>query len=453
MYLNENRIIKPEENTMALNDFLPGPDGVWPSRILTKANKMKEMTNDICHVFNLVSTEYVIQDYYCSIETSDMHCVGRLYITPNYICFKGSWNNIVNSYPFRSISEITYDTASLLTNSIYLHFRNGGVIKLHFLMQCNEAFAVLKHIWRFPVHYMVFNNSEINDPGKKNLYVNTESARNAHTLTIQGIEQGTEILSELQRQSDCIQQIDSTANRIHNNLDLSNRLIRAIESGPFVNLLTPKSVDQLPFNTPPKLSPKKEIIQIDILLKTNSNDLVEAYLCFDDNTFFVQRLDEKVIWCYQTVHSIVMRARPLHLDVHFRDNSSRFRMLTSHIQIVTNELVLRCGNPTVLFEPNARSFLYGNESLRITKHGSQISTADILSDRVSDKTKYQVQQAEEHLKTVCALVHDLEQIADQMGQTIMGQTQQLDSTSDKIDCAKQKVEKQIHTVQRINRNL
>ena len=136
------------------------------------------------------------------------------------------------------------------------------------------------------------------------------------------------------------------------------------------------------------------------------------------------RVMPQCAWEYSQIKFLVMRARPLHMDVRFRDNSPRFRwvffffffffffyfylllfsfltsplppppythtiptpppfsfthqiifkrLMASRIQAITNELVLRAAEarkakgdtPRVLFEPNARRFDYGSYFLTI----------------------------------------------------------------------------------------
>jgi len=169
------------------------------------------------------------------------------------------------------------------------------------------------------------------------------------------------------------------------------------------------------------------------------------------------------------VKYIVMRARPLHLDVRFKDNSPRFRLMTSNIQAVTNELCIRCSmrenKPSVLFEPNARPFDFNSYYLTLEvmvgKDGSgnrfvarkAVGTADLLSEQVDDETKKKVRQAEANMEKVYDLSCDLEKIGTTMESTIAAQTDQIGRIAEKTQSANQRVASQNQQVKKINRDL
>jgi hypothetical protein len=47
-------------------------------------------------------------------------------------------------------------------------------------------------------------------------------------------------------------------------------------------------------------------------------------------------------WQYEDVLELVVRSRPLHLDVRFGAKLPRFRLVSSYIQPIVNELYFRC---------------------------------------------------------------------------------------------------------------
>lgn len=71
-------------------------------------------------------------------------------------------------------------------------------------------------------------------------------------------------------------------------------------------------------------------------------------------------------YSYDSVGAVVIRCRPQHIDIRFHDGTERFRCMTSYVQAVANEMVLRCGasRVSVIFEPHARRFQYNDEKLR-----------------------------------------------------------------------------------------
>ena len=85
---------------------------------------------------------------------------------------------------------------------------------------------------------------------------------------------------------------------------------------------------------------------------------------------------KKKQWPYSAVERLVVRPRPLHLDIrslaslcvtmvdkHRFQQSDRFRLMSSHIQVIVNQMVLLVGEQTrrmmeVVFEPFSTPFQY-----------------------------------------------------------------------------------------------
>jgi len=65
----------------------------------------------------------------------------------------------------------------------------------------------------------------------------------------------------------------------------------------------------------------------------------DCFICVDISTGKV--LLPEYGWAYNSVDAIVMRSRPEHCDIRFKGPKERFRLMTSYLQILTNELVLR----------------------------------------------------------------------------------------------------------------
>jgi len=126
--------------------------------------------------------------------------------------------------------------------------------------------------------------------------------------------------------------IESMADNVHAGLDRGDRQIRGIGSvgGATLNLVTRDKTK----NRKQKVIEREHLakekwigecasLQLDILLKLESDSLIESIICFSADRFCVK---EKVsnttiaqcIWGYDTVKCIVMRARPLHVDIRFK---------------------------------------------------------------------------------------------------------------------------------------
>lgn len=420
---------------------LPGPDGLWPADVLSKAQKMQSKTEEVRNTFNLPASECVIQDYYCSIEQSTINRGGRMYITPNYVCFWAGFPfPVTEHFPFRMISDIKQNIGKIFTNSIDIYLKDGKIVKFHSFMKVAETLEVLNHIWKFPPSYLRLESEEEEEDeigvggggtfnpfgnGKKSLNVNVDGAKRAANLANEAKDKGLDILKELDTQGEQLDRIESTIDNVHANLDKGDRFIRGIGStkGAAINLVT---IDKTKHNNPKYIQREHlahkqwmesyQTIQLEILLKLQNDQYVDSFFCFGKDKFFVkERASGKTIaqciWEYPMVKYIVMRARPLHMDIRFKDNSPRFRLMTSNVQAITNELCIRCSmqenKPTVLFEPNARPFDYNSFYLTVEAVGPKdatggstkfvarkvVGTADLLSDQVDDETKKKVRKA------------------------------------------------------------
>ena len=207
---------------------------------------------------------------------------------------------------------------------------------------------------------------------KKSLHVNVDGSKRAVRLGHEAKDKAIDVLVELDRYMNChekklllardvvhrwhnsfhfpnrqeeqLDRIETTIDNVHANLDKGDRLIRGISSvgGATKNLVT---LDKTKNNNPKyvkrehmaqqKWKKEGKPIELDILLKLQGNDYAEALLSFGKEKFFVKdKASGKRIaghaWTYDMVKYIVMRARPLHMDVRFADNSPRFRCMTRY---------------------------------------------------------------------------------------------------------------------------
>lgn len=429
------------------NDYIPAANGPWSSKILRKAEKMRELKDKICFAFNLPLTEYVIQDYYGSCN--DLSQIGHLYITPSYICFMGS-NNII--HPFRSIINMVYNT-DLLINSITIHLESSIVLHFYCPFQCSEAYALLNHINLYPPSFITPpSNMGHLSMGTTSLHVNLQTVQKAHQLAQLNKDRGIDILSELTQQGETLMRIDNTAIKIHNNLDQSNRLINSIQSGPLCNLFT-SNPTPLSGYVPTISEMKTDELIIPILLKLNNDSLISTHLCLGTHVFSIPQPNSQ-IYNYTDIQYITVRSRPLHLDLHLSHLLlKRIRFVSSHIQVITSELVRRCNlhKPSVLFEPHSIIFVYDDPM--ITYNKSSISISNLLSHNIDAETKNDVRKAEEHLSEIFRATLDLEHIADQIGTLTLDQTQHLKNILDKVDFADQKLLGQTQELHKINRKL
>jgi hypothetical protein len=178
-------------------------------------------------------------------------------------------------------------------------------------------------------------------------------------------------LAELDRQAQVIDGMQRNLDAIDHHLDHAQRDLRAIESigGAFANKITadpsPRHSRLLGSMTAAAPQHKSATIVIPCVFK-HSNDALELarLRVNEEGCEVVSVVDEKVVldkWVYGGVGDIIVRARPLHLDINFRgDTRVRVRLVSAYIQRVVNELALRCSTGgralPVVFERGALRF-------------------------------------------------------------------------------------------------
>eukprot|EP00211_Chloroparvula_japonica_P002989 CAMPEP_0119125374 /NCGR_PEP_ID=MMETSP1310-20130426/4671_1 /TAXON_ID=464262 /ORGANISM="Genus nov. species nov., Strain RCC2339" /LENGTH=505 /DNA_ID=CAMNT_0007115435 /DNA_START=145 /DNA_END=1662 /DNA_ORIENTATION=- len=484
-------------------------DGIWPQDVVDKAEKMRSKDVLVRDSFNLPATESVIQDYYCSMERSMTHR-GRMWVTQSYICFDSGFPFYATEVvPFWKVTDIKQNPGVIIKNSIDIFEEGGKVHHFHSFMRVDETLIVLRQVWRNPPSYVRLDDDEDDEEDeigvakssksawgggggettlnrakqggaggqsekkKKKLKVNVDGSKRAVRLGHEARAEAVEILAELDRQGEKLDKIEETMDRIHANLDRSERLVRGITSvgGATANLVT---LDNTKNRKIPEAILREHAArmewqnderapQLEILLKLQSEAYVEAYIVFKGDKFAIkEKASGKYIaqhaWTYDMVKYLVLRARPLHLDVRFRDQSPRLRLMACCVQAVVNELYLRTlsrrKDILVLFEPNIKPFDYGSYALALHlvpstkdnpggatyKAHKQVGTADLLSDDVSEDTKRDVREAEKNMEEVYDLACDLEKIGEIMEKNLVDTTEQMKRIDKKTKAETQRVQ-------------
>jgi len=324
--------------------------------------------------------------------------------------------------------------------------------------------------------------------------VDVETSAQAVQTALYAREMGADTLNELSRQADVLDRIEHDVENLHANLDKADRQLRGLESfgGGLKNVMTR---DKTKRNNPvfnridrtihlKNFVPKE--INVNILFKHEDDSLSPASLKFTENTFSVidsesGKQEKGAQWTYTQIASIVMRARPLHMDVRFKDDPQtgkpvpRFRMMTSFCQPITNELFLRSvsvGNgAAVLFEPGIEQFHYGSYKLSLTptakdRKGNDTSgfgrastaqggtavfrkkqkASDLLSANVDEETKRQMDLQEANVDNIISLAGDLQNIAHTMGEELGRGNEQLDRITQRAADATHRVHLNNHRV-------
>lgn len=168
------------------------------------------------------------------------------------------------------------------------------------------------------------------------------------------------------------------------------------------------------------------------------------------------------IWSYDKIQSAVIRARHQHMDIKYAHDSSimtrvrfsdpkleRFRLCSSYLQGIVNELSLRVKSLAVVFETGARQFSYGKPvySQRAPqgskngffRRGPQKPITETILTNVDDKTKQELLQQEQDLEDLSSVLGDLHMIGTAMGCEIDRQNEQLDHITTRVDEANAKL--------------
>lgn len=211
--------------------------------------------------------------------------------------------------------------------------------------------------------------------------VDTQATKEALRLAEEALATGSETLTELSRQAEQLDRIENTIEGIHGKLDRADELLRGIESlpayiGQSLRKSKPRRVKRIEADR--KIVVKKgaaPTMDIEILCKLPNDSLVEALLsfgehgvsCLDPET--EDLLDPRYYYKYTDISAFLVRTRHEHADLRFFPDTGleRFRMMSSYLQIITNELILRTvkGQIQVIFEPGARKFGYGRPRISV----------------------------------------------------------------------------------------
>lgn len=298
--------------------------------------------------------------------------------------------------------------------------------------------------------------------------VDTKTSENALRLALEAREMGVDTITDLELQAEQIDRIESDVENIHTNLDKGDRLLRGVESfgGYLKNKFSnPTQIHGTSRAVERKIEWQKkrpEKIEIPILIKHASDNLTPATMLIETEQFSVLNEGMKKIrgmsWQYEDVNEIVVRSRPLHLDLRFGTKSPRFRLVSSFIQPIVNEFFFRCPEAKVVFEPCLCHFEYGSDRIQVSTvsraqgggafFSVKKSTADLLSDEVPVEVKMAVRKQDEDLDQISYLVGEMGQMGIAMGVELERQTEQLGRVTNKVEYANERLHNANNRIER-----
>ncbi len=331
----------------------------------------------------------MIQVYGCTRKG-----IGKMYITQNHIGFYASLPKCVETFPFRKVAKIE----KVKVAAILIVLEDGTNYEFGSFTQRDECYAILKHLLDNPPAYMLVDTKKdvapksprisgelgsvfffffkkkkkkVNDGTMGTLpmddeqaqateqrgKVDKESARRGVAKMNQAKQMGVATLEELDRQREVVHGMDQRLENMTADLKHNERHLRGIESigGAIANKATKDKTKRkdLVFESREEkiMQVQKRDAEVEVLFKFANDKLVPALLIFKEKVFVCAEAGNKTKlvmtgaqWEYSEVKMILLRARHQHLDVWFKTGGKekRIRMMTSHVQWVTNEFALRC---------------------------------------------------------------------------------------------------------------
>jgi len=180
----------------------------------------------------------------------------------------------------------------------------------------------------------------------------------------------------------------------------------------------------------------------------------DSIRCVNSKTYKLLSLD--YVYYYSEISEIVMRARPEHCDIRFKPVSrkQRFRLMSSYLQIITNEIKLRGPNKeiSVIFEPGIRPFDYHHISISIQpvlsreqeasgffRSENQIKLSNVITTE-DQETKQALQKVDRNLDELSNVLNQVGVMAQLTGQEIDRQNEQLTRINNRVDDATTRME-------------
>lgn len=295
--------------------------------------------------------------------------------------------------------------------------------------------------------------------------VDVEKAREALRIAYATRDVTGDTINKIEQQGQQLNRMEAHLDNMSANLDQSERLIRGMESVfSYIGNKMKKGQQQPPpvvdyGNRAIKIEKLEPPLDIEILCKNPDDSFTPALLrlhsmgfaCVDVTTG--KPLAPGYAWPYADVAQLLLRARHEHLDIKFTLSSGkeRFRLMSSYVQLIVNELVLRKPSDhdiPVTFEPGVKQFEYNDPQLsrippasrtaassgfsRPEAASSQQKTSALLSATADQQTKDDLDEVDNHLDEVYRVVGDIGDMAQAMNSELNAQIEHIDRIDRKV---------------------
>lgn len=204
------------------------------------------------------------------------------------------------------------------------------------------------------------------------------------------------------------------------------------------------------------------------------------FVCADANVK-TKLIEKGAQWEYSDVKLILIRARHQHMDIWFKGGGKekRIRFMTAHIQWITNEFGIRCGNdfPSCFFllfcffskgpeldvqwEPGAKKFDFGSVELaqrmppRRGKEkeagysGGPVGTSSLVSKSAPKHVHEDLAKQDAYLDEMGAGLDELIGISTAIGTEVDASTHEIRAVNERLDSVTDRVDRQNRRVEKL----
>jgi len=291
--------------------------------------------------------------------------------------------------------------------------------------------------------------------------VDVEKAREALRIAYSTREVTADTINKIEQQGQQLTRMEAHLDNMSANLEKSETLIRGMESVfSYIGNKWRKGGKNPPpvvdyGNRAIKIEKMEPPLDIEILCKNPDDSFTPALLrlhtmgfaCVDATTG--KPLNASYAWPYSDVAQLLLRARHEHLDIKFTLSSSkeRFRLMSSYLQLIVNELLLRAPKDAiqVTFEPGVKQFEYNNPALSkippssrsavssgFSRPEAAVKTSTLLSATADQQTRDELDEVDRHMDEVSKVVGDIGDMAVAMGHELSAQIEHIDRIDRKV---------------------
>jgi len=417
-----------------------------------KSNIMLKKTEDFRKDFGIQKPDNVIQWYDCSLNGAS----GTLFISQNFVCFKGggklekiAYINIKSITPGSKIAITMNDGKQYVIGSFPLLTPGHSKECYEFLvyLQANTVTYVDPKVIAEFEQIVKKNSTNPQQATMQRAQYDTDAADMAlkSALDAQYIQQQT--AQKLREQGDQIRRIGTKIDGIQDSLNRADHLLRGIESARYFAFGRQKKSPQREEalrNKPMPANPNAvPTIEIDVLYKKKDDSVLPAIIVLDESTFKIVNpmngslVEKNVMFKYDQIEAIVMRARHEHMDIRFKGTGAvkdrRVRLMSSYLQQLTNILWTRSKKTAkVDFEPLVRRFEWKDDKVLVV-------TANLALLSYDPETQKQAEHVQDNLDQIHSIVKNMNYTGREMINEVEYQTEELNRQAQQVEMQNQQL--------------